>query len=503
MLVFYEYNERGEKMANIRMGLRLLETLTSALYDDPIILFREYVQNSVDAYNLSIENDPTKAFDEFSVSISVDHELSSITIEDNGYGVPEEDFYQKMTDIGLSDKTASPDQIGFRGIGRLSAMPFCDKLTFINKPMGLNKCLVFTWDGSRFHELLRQDSELELNSTIDNLITQKEENYNGNIKDHFFRVIIEKYNKEISELVSQEDFKDRLKMLLPLKYDPEFTYQNSIRKKYSEYMNEPLDKFSFIVKLNGEILYKPYKDYHILESGIYYWELKYRSSKKGIPGEKIGLLWFTFKRKMEANPKDEPYGILLRSKNMLMGNNNALADAIVRSKSDEYVTTYRELTQTLRGVYGEMLIHSPRLKDNARRDWFKIDSSSIELRDIIIDFMKRLHNYRYIASKAFSAIENDKNKEKLINAFTELTANYEPKEHIEAFYAKKRIEDEKKKHIFEFADDDIPQSSVTIKRFYDKVMKSIRDYYSYNENLQEFLKIRAHIKKELNKELTK
>ena len=35
-------------MAEPTVSLRLLETLTSALYEDPIILFREYVQNSLD-----------------------------------------------------------------------------------------------------------------------------------------------------------------------------------------------------------------------------------------------------------------------------------------------------------------------------------------------------------------------------------------------------------------------------------------------------------------------
>ena len=36
---------------SIGMGIRLLETLTSALYEDPIVLFREYVQNAVDSFN--------------------------------------------------------------------------------------------------------------------------------------------------------------------------------------------------------------------------------------------------------------------------------------------------------------------------------------------------------------------------------------------------------------------------------------------------------------------
>ena len=33
---------------------------------------------------------------------------------------------------------------------------------------------------------------------------------------------------------------------------------------------------------------------------------------------------------------------------------------------------------------------SYKLNDNARRDWFKIDEESIKLRQIIVEFMKRL-----------------------------------------------------------------------------------------------------------------
>ena len=33
----------------ITIGKNLLETITSALYERPIVLFREYVQNSLDA----------------------------------------------------------------------------------------------------------------------------------------------------------------------------------------------------------------------------------------------------------------------------------------------------------------------------------------------------------------------------------------------------------------------------------------------------------------------
>ena len=192
-----------------------------------------------------------------------------------------------------------------------------------------------------------------------------------------------------------------------------------------------------------------------------------------------------------------------------MGDHNALADAMFRNKSDDYVATFRELTQTLQGVYGEMLLHSTRLNDNARRDWFRPDSASIELRNIIFDFMRRLHAYRNVASKAFNAIENDKNKQKLTEAFIELTSNYEPKEFVASFYDSKRKNEESKNENngnskpdphYEFADEDIPHSSITIKKFYDKLIAFVKEFFVSKDELQEFLRLRAYLKKQLNEE---
>src|ERR1039458_512113 len=110
-------------MASVKIGVRLLETLTVALYEDPIILFREYVQNSVDAYKTA-RLDPSKEFAGFSTQITIDREKKTIEIRDNGYAISENEFKEAMTSIGKSKKRLN-EHIGFRGIGRLSGLPFC------------------------------------------------------------------------------------------------------------------------------------------------------------------------------------------------------------------------------------------------------------------------------------------------------------------------------------------------------------------------------------------
>lgn len=489
-------------MAKIKIepviGPRLLETLTTALYADPIIIFREYVQNSVDAYNMAIDMDQSNELEGFIVDIKIDRKHRNIQILDNGYGIPEQEFLDKMTTIGASGKSKFVNQIGFRGIGRLSAMPLCRRLVFINKPPGLNKCLIFSWNGERFSELLDKGEEPDFAGTVEKITDISEEAYQGNIGEHFFHVEIQGYKEEISELLSGDDFGDRLCTMLPLKYSTNFTKQERIKDKYLEYMGQSLDKFSFLVKLDNEELYKPYTNKDILESDIVFWDLKYASRKKDVPGEKIGILWFSFNRRITAREESEPHGILVRSKNMLMGDQYSLADAIIRSRSD-YVTTPRELTQALNGVTGEMLIHSPRLNDNARRDWFRIDEASIELKNIIVEFMRRLHAYRYAASIYLSNKAKEKSKEKLIKAYNDLTTNYNPERFISDI---NKLKDEIKisKEVFKFADEDIPAFPITIRRFYERLIKCIYEYYKNKRKLEEFIKIRTFIKKDLNAE---
>ena len=500
-------------MAKVKFGLRLLETLTSALYDNPIVLFREYVQNSVDAYDRAIEQ-KFNEISNFSIDITINKEKQSITIFDNGYGIPEQDFKSKMTDIGVDTKSDLPSQIGFRGIGRLSAIPFCKKLIFRNKFQGSKNILVFTWDGEKFNDMLIQDSTAELSKAFEVITSTSFEKYTGKINEHFFSVTIENYNEEIKLLIKQDGFKKQLSSLLPLKYSSKFKYQDEIKRNYQEIMNDDFDKTEYNITLDSEPLFKQYSNENVLDAGIWFWPLKFPKTPDGIE-EPFGLLWFTFNRKISVNSDSLLQGILVRSKNMLMGNNNSLTDAIYRYKTDDYITTYREITQTLKGVYGEMLISTTRFTDNARRDWFKLDNTSIMLRDIIFNFLKHLYKYRTIASEVFNQKNEtnmEKNKQKLREAFVNLTSSPNPKTFLDNFYkaktkADKQKEDREKekqdnieKNKLEYADEDVPFLPFQLQKLYNKIIILLKEYFYKKGNLEEFLRIRNFIRKGLNKE---
>lgn len=494
---------------SIIIGKELLETITTALYEDPIILFREYVQNSVDAYKFAVKEDGKVPLSNFCVSIDIDKTERKIVIKDNGYGIyTNQEFQEKMISFANSRKQDRSLYIGFRGIGRISAMPFCGTLTFINKAEGTKYVNICRWEGYKYRELLNSTAKdyESFEEIVKEIVDITEEKTNDDIADHYFKVIIDNYTLEVDEVIMNESFEQKLKKMLPLKYSDDFTTSKEIIEKYNAFMEEDLNDFMYSVVLNGKDLRKNYSDSkNVLESDIVFWEIRGKSNKNDRPGEKIGIMWFTFNRKIEAvqrNKKNLDYGVLIRSKNVLMGNNDTFAELCFNSK--EYISTYRELTQTLRGIYGELLINSASLRDNARREWFKTDENSYHLKGIIIDFMKRLYKYRNDASDFYNSNKEGEEKKSILketvkSSLVELIDPQVSKINTVNFY-EENIENENdivEKYIqnpFVFAEEDIPRQSQTKKKTYDELMKVIKEFFEKEMKYELFLKLRAFIK---------
>jgi len=104
------------KYTNESIGSKVMETLTSGLYDGNLNCLREYVQNSIDskASNIEIEFE----------------NKTTLIIRDDGSGMNKEDLRNALK-IGVSDK--SDDDIGWRGIGIWSGVPACKKIVILTK----------------------------------------------------------------------------------------------------------------------------------------------------------------------------------------------------------------------------------------------------------------------------------------------------------------------------------------------------------------------------------
>lgn len=105
---------------NIVIGKYTLESLTNGMYSDPLDLYREYIQNAVDSID-SARQQGTGDEQSYSIQIQVDKLAGTISIQDNGRGIPSGSAAQTLVDIGNSEKDKRKMR-GFRGIGRLAGL---------------------------------------------------------------------------------------------------------------------------------------------------------------------------------------------------------------------------------------------------------------------------------------------------------------------------------------------------------------------------------------------
>ena len=134
------------------IGAFVLETLTLGMYGEPRHTLREYVQNSFDAIRAAQRTRFLK--DRGKVTISISPE--AIKILDNGLGVPADQAWKTLTSVGASKKDRQRDA-GFRGIGRLAGMAYCDKLIFRTTFPGETTLTEITFDCAKLLKAMGPD----------------------------------------------------------------------------------------------------------------------------------------------------------------------------------------------------------------------------------------------------------------------------------------------------------------------------------------------------------
>ncbi len=136
------------------MGAGLLPLVTTGLYDDPLSMYREYIQNAADA----VSGSGTVA--EARVEIAIDVTHRRIRIRDNGPGLSRKDALGRLLPIGRSSKRLGIDR-GIRGIGRLAGLAFAKTVAFTTRSCQDKSVTRITWHSGRLPDLTSSESELE------------------------------------------------------------------------------------------------------------------------------------------------------------------------------------------------------------------------------------------------------------------------------------------------------------------------------------------------------
>ena len=244
-------NEREYKF-----GANILENLTTGMYQDSKVIYREYLQNSCDAIDNAVKQGILRNKADGLIEIWLDFDARTIVIEDNGTGISVADFQNTFGDIADSDKRIGENK-GFRGIGRLCGLAYCEEVVFSTSAKGESTISIMRYDAKKMRGLLSENTKgnkKTANEVLQTIIKYETEK-NKNIDSHFFKVELIGISLENTDLLDEDEVRDYLSFVAPAPYQNKFVYREEIYK-HANQIGFPLDEYT--IKLEGKQMFKGY-----------------------------------------------------------------------------------------------------------------------------------------------------------------------------------------------------------------------------------------------------
>ncbi len=353
---------------NIFIGKGVLELLSNAMYINPLTLFREYVQNAVDAIDDAVIKNHIASFHEGHISITLDQECRRIVIRDNGSGLANKTFTTTMLRIGDSSKRDT-DARGFRGVGRLVGLGYAQQLIFRSRSMMDSKVMEINWNGLAIKQLLAASDESEnLETLVRKAVTIKTlppDDY----PLHFFEVELIKPRRIANDkLLNEVEIANYLGQVAPCPFAPEFSYGTEISQLLAPHVRAGRTYTIFINNAEAPV-YRPYRD-TLHHSATVTGKVHALASFtiEGINGEMAAVGWQVHHDYQGAIPaRAGVRGLRARVGNMQIGGERIFAEVFPEDRFCSW-------------SIGEVHILTPRVIPNGRRDAFE---SSTHIDNII------------------------------------------------------------------------------------------------------------------------
>lgn len=349
------------------IGKYVIENLTVGMYDNPLCIYREYIQNSADSIDQAVTSGIVEKLDT-SIFIQIDAPRKTISISDNGTGITQAQVVSVLQNVAESEKEIGR-QRGFRGIGRLGGLAYCETLIFETSSRGETSRSVMTWDAKELKRTVGDRSQKEDAADVINRVVQFTSTPED-IDAHYFRVLMTGVSNEI--LLNNTAVKDYLSMVAPLPYDSNFSYR---RRIHDELIKEGLVVDEYTIFLNHEQLYKAYTNYFYVESNgnrQKAGEIKDIQFFKSISkqGDVIYWGWYSISdtQNNQLKPINQARGLRLRKSNIQIGDEQRLSNLFKESRFNLYVV-------------GEVHTWHKDLIPNGRRDDFEDTALFVELQE--------------------------------------------------------------------------------------------------------------------------
>ena len=343
---------------DIVVGKDVLELVSSAMYVDPMTVYREYIQNAADAVDLARAQGLLEPDQPGRVDIAVDPATRTVRIRDNGASLAFRDFGARLTALGGSAKRGTPAR-GFRGVGRLAGLGYAQELVFRSRVEGEEKVSQLRWDCRRLRAALRSaEQDTGVVDLVRSMVTLERVEA-VDVPQRFFEVglrgIVRLRN---DRLMSPASIADYLSQVAPVPFDPAFTFGAEI----TEALSGLVDMGALEIRIDGSEtpLYRPHRPHFALEGKQ---TLTFDSFDvvriPGLDGDTAAVGWILHHDYEGAVPTETLVkGLRLRTGNMQVGDHALLEELFPEPRFNSWSV-------------GEVHVIDRRIVPNGRRDHFE------------------------------------------------------------------------------------------------------------------------------------
>lgn len=439
----------------------MLDIVTTGMYKNSLVSYREYIQNSCDSIDQAIKMGLGEKSD-FAVQIKIDSHKRTIKIYDNGRGIPRKEFFETLIgNVANSNKIKGEDK-GFRGIGRLCGLAYCEKLIFSSTAKGENIKSMMTFDASRMREELSKPDKATFGDVLSKIVSVNEEKENEDL--HYFEVDLIGVNAS-SVLLNSEEVVDYLSFVAPVKYKSSFKFGNEI-EEYALNHGFTIDTYRILVNnidVFKEYNYKIFNPSKEVIDKIFKVEFKeFTDSNNNV----IAWMWYGLSRFEGAlAPKANPMrGLRIRQGNIQIGDSTTVRPF------------FREEGKGNSYFIGEIFTVDKNLVPNAQRDYFNENGAREMFENSITEFFHReLYSLYYAASKTRSL-------HKEVLAFHKKKYEYEKKQQLGFVNETEQQKWETDLHLAEQRE---KESAEKIKKLYDDIRTDTSSIAEVQREIQE------------------
>jgi molecular chaperone HtpG len=360
----------------VLIGKDILELLAGAMYVDPLTVYREYIQNAADSID-----DARQAGAIFPegplITISLDRPERTVRIRDYGTGIPANQFVKRLTSIGASRKRGK-GQRGFRGVGRLSGLGYCQELIFRSRAAGQSKVFEMRWSGRVLRERLRDQSfQGSIGDLVKEVATVTHLPAFG-FPDGFFEVELRKVLRIKNDLLMNEvAIRSYLSQVAPVPFHPDFRFGSEIRS----WLDERCVKKPVSIELNdglGPIYHRAVSSFQLTPKVTDEFRFVEYVEHRNSDGDLLAFGWLLDHAYAGAVPRKLGLaGIRVRAGDIQVGDEQILASLYPESRFATWAV-------------GDLHIVHPKILPNGRRDEFEPSPHYSQLQDEMKIFTREI-----------------------------------------------------------------------------------------------------------------